>query len=328
MGFKERFFVEIQEVTKYIDEARRRLKRHIVGQDDVVEKLLLALVAGGHVLIEGVPGIAKTLIASSLAQLLGLSFKRIQFTPDLLPSDLIGMSIFRPDVGKFVVEKGPVFTNVVLADEINRSPPKVHSALLEVMAEKQVTIFGETFFVYPPYFVMATQNPIEQEGTYPLPEAELDRFMMKIMMGYPSGDQETQIIKDCMVDKMPKPLETFLKPEEILAMQEKVDEVHIDERVIRYAVAITNGTRPTSSEGEKWKDLIVWGASPRASMWLVRGAKTAALFEGRDFVTPHDIKMLAPDVLRHRIVLTYKALSEGLSSDTIISFILKETASP
>jgi MoxR-like ATPase len=320
--------VETAEVKEIIERCLLQVATRVVGQQDAVRKILLALVSGGHVLVEGVPGIAKTLMVSTVAQLCGLTFKRIQFTPDLLPSDLIGMSIFRPDEGKFVVEKGPVFTNIVLADEINRAPPKVQSALLEVMAEKQVTIFGQTFYVYPPYFVMATQNPIEQEGTYVLPEAQLDRFMLKILLSYPTPEEEKKVVQDCMVQMMPKPISTMLSPENVLALQEKLDDIHVDERVIQYAVDIVSATRTNTSEGKHNEGLILWGASPRATMWLIRGARAIAMFDGRDFVTPHDVKVLAPDVLRHRLILTYKAQADGINSDAIVDRILKEIPSP
>ena len=295
----------------------------------LVKKMFLALIAGGHVLVEGVPGIAKTLMISTIAQIAGLPFKRIQFTPDLLPSDLTGMSVFRPDQGKFVVEKGPVFTNVVLADEINRAPPKVQSALLEVMAEKQVTIFGQTYVVDRPYFVMATQNPIEQEGTYVLPEAQLDRFMFKLLAQYPNAVEEKLIAVNSMVQGMPTPLEPFLKVEDLLAMQKQVDAIHIDERVVDYAVELVVSTR----DSEKLKNLklegaIQWGGSPRATLWLIRGAKTFAMVEGRDFVTPHDIKAIAKDVLRHRLILTYEAQADGLTPDAVIEKLLQEIPSP
>jgi MoxR-like ATPase len=321
--------VESGQVKKVVDECLARVAKRIIGQEDLVKKVFLALIAGGHVLVEGVPGIAKTLMISTISQLTGLPFKRIQFTPDLLPSDLTGMSIFRPDEGKFVVEKGPVFTNVVLADEINRAPPKVQSALLEVMAEKQVTIFGQTFAVNRPYFVMATQNPIEQEGTYALPEAQLDRFMLKLLMPYPSAAEERLIAVHCIVQAMPSPIEPYLKVEDLKAMQDSVDGIHIDDRVIDYAVDLVIATR----DAEKLKSLklestVQWGASPRATLWLIRGAKTAAMTEGRDFVTPHDIKGIAKEVLRHRLILTYEAQAEGLTPDAIVEKLLTEIPSP
>ena len=305
------------------------MEQRIVGQQELIKKLFVALLAGGHVLVEGVPGIAKTLIVSTMAQLIGLPFKRIQFTPDLLPSDLTGMSIFRPDQGKFVVEKGPVFTNIVIADEINRAPPKVQAALLEVMAEKQVTIFGQTFVVSTPFFVMATQNPIEQEGTYMLPEAQLDRFMFKLLASYPSADEESLIAKNCMVQAMPAPLETRLKLEDVQAMQQQIDSVHVDDKVISYAVELVLSTRePERLKLRNLQSAIQWGASPRATLWLVRGAKTLALCEGRDYVTPYDVKSIAKDVLRHRLVLTYESQAEGITSDAIIERLLQEVASP
>lgn len=309
-----------------LDTCLQRMSERIVGQRDLIERLLLALIAGGHVLVEGVPGIAKTLMIASLAQVTGLPFKRIQFTPDLLPSDLTGMSVFRPDQGKFVVEKGPVFTNVVLADEINRAPPKVQSALLEVMAEKQVTIFGQTFAVPPPFFVMATQNPIEQEGTYSLPEAQLDRFMFKLLAPYPTAEEEKRIATTSMVHMMPGALQAALPHEDLQLMQKSIESVHIDDKVVDYTVAIVLSTRSSKLQGGKYP--IQWGASPRATLWLLRGARTYAMMAGRDFVTPHDIKMLAKDVLRHRIILTYDAQAEGFTADSIVETILREVPSP
>jgi MoxR-like ATPase len=321
--------VDSGQVKQVLDECLARVAQRIIGQQELVKKLFLALIAGGHVLVEGVPGIAKTLLISTISQITGLPFKRIQFTPDLLPSDLTGMSIFRPDQGKFVVEKGPVFTNVVLADEINRAPPKVQSALLEVMAEKQVTIFGQTFVVSPPYFVMATQNPIEQEGTYSLPEAQLDRFMFKLLMPYPSVAEEHLIATHSIVQTMPKPLDAFLKTEDLMAMQERVDGIHVDDRVVDYAVALVVATRdPERLKGLKLESSLQWGASPRATLWLLRGARTLAMTEGRDFVTPHDVKAIAKDVLRHRLILTYEAQAEGLTPDAIVDKLLQEIPSP
>jgi len=304
------------------------MEHRIVGQKDLIKKLFIALVSGGHVLVEGVPGIAKTLIVSTIAQLVGLPFKRIQFTPDLLPSDLIGMSVFRPDEGKFVVEKGPVFTNVVLADEINRAPPKVQSAMLEVMAEKNVTIFGQTFSVSMPYFVMATQNPIEQEGTYVLPEAQLDRFMFKLIVEYPSQEEEHEIAKSSMVQIMPPPIEPCLTIEELESIQKKLDAVHVDEKVLSYAVSLVLATRDVERlKTYNLEGMIQWGASPRATLWLVRGARALALAADREFVTPHDVKSLAKDVLRHRLVLSYEAQASGITADTLIDRLLLEIPS-
>ena len=307
----------------------RKVEQRIVGQQDLIKKMFVAMLAGGHVLVEGVPGIAKTLMVSTMAQLIGLPFKRIQFTPDLLPSDLTGMSVFRPDQGKFVVEKGPVFTNIVLADEINRAPPKVQAALLEVMAEKQVTIFGQTFVVSPPFFVMATQNPIEQEGTYVLPEAQLDRFMFKLLAPYPNADEESQIAKTSMVQAMPPPLESFLQVEEIQHMQQQIDTIHVDDKVISYAVELVLSTRdPERLKLHSLQTSIQWGASPRATLWLIRGARTLALCDGRDYITPYDVKSIAKDVMRHRLVLTYEAQAEGITPDHIVERLLQEVPSP
>ena len=324
----EVLIVDSEQVKRILDGCFARVAQRIIGQQELVKKVFLAMLAGGHVLVEGVPGIAKTLLISTISQLVGLPFKRIQFTPDLLPSDLTGMSIFRPDQGKFVVEKGPVFTNVVLADEINRAPPKVQSALLEVMAEKQVTIFGQTFSVSLPYFVMATQNPIEQEGTYPLPEAQLDRFMFKVLMPYPSAAEERLIATHSIVQTMPAPLEPYLKAEDVQAMQQQVDRIHVDEKVVDYAVDIVVATRNAERLKElKLETAIQWGASPRATLWLLRGARTLAMTEGRDFVTPHDVKEIAKDVLRHRLIMTYEAQAEGLTPDLVIEKLLQEIAS-
>lgn len=312
-----------------LEQCFQHVAQRVIGQQDLVRKLFIALLAGGHVLVEGVPGIAKTLMVSTMAQIIGLPFKRIQFTPDLLPSDLTGMSVFRPDEGKFVVEKGPVFTNIVLADEINRAPPKVQSALLEVMAEKQVTIFGQTFVVNTPYFVMATQNPIEQEGTYSLPEAQLDRFMFKLIAPYPTDADEKIIAKNSMVQAMPPPLNAVLDPDILRSVQHLVDTVHVDDKVVDYAVELVMATREHQRlANRKLEHVIQWGASPRATLWLIRGAKTVALCEGRDFVTPYDVKSLAKEVLRHRLILTYEAQAEGLTADAIIDRLLHEIPSP
>jgi MoxR-like ATPase len=328
-----RFFhggvVDTVQAKQIVDECMRHVAQRVIGQEPLLKRVLVALIAGGHVLVEGVPGIAKTLMISTIAQLVGLPFKRIQFTPDLLPSDLTGMSVFKPDEGKFVIEKGPVFTNIVLADEINRAPPKVQSALLEVMAEKQVTIFGQTLTVEPPYFVMATQNPIEQEGTYTLPEAQLDRFMFKLLAPYPNTAEERLIAIHSTVQTMPPPVQAFLKIDDLRAMQKQIDAIHIDDRVIDYAVDLVVATR----DKEKLKSLdlggaIQWGASPRATLWLIRGARTLALVEGRDFVTPHDIKEISKDVLRHRLILSYEAQADGLTPDAAVDQLLQGVPSP
>jgi MoxR-like ATPase len=314
---------------RLVEGCMERISTRIVGQNDLVKKVLLALISGGHVLVEGVPGIAKTLLISTVAQLIGLPFKRIQFTPDLLPSDLTGMSIFNPKEGKFVIEQGPVFTNIVLADEINRAPPKVQSALLEVMAEKQVTIFGTTLSVKPPFFVMATQNPIEQEGTYPLPEAQLDRFMMKLVAPYPTAEEEKKIATQSMIHLVPAPVSPALSLEELTRMQQNVEAITIHEKIIDYIVEIVVSTRdPTKQTALKLNHAIQWGASPRATLWMIRGAKTLALIEGRDFVTPHDVKEIAKEVLRHRLVLSYEAQADGMTADTIVDRLLKEIPSP
>ena len=315
------------QIKAQIDSCLTHMETRIVGQKNLIKKLFLALIAGGHVLVEGVPGIAKTLMIASLAQMIELPFKRIQFTPDLLPSDLIGMSVFRPDQGKFIIEKGPVFTNIILADEINRAPPKVQSALLEVMAEKQVTIFGQTFHIAPPFFVMATQNPIEQEGTYILPEAQLDRFMFKLLVTYPSQEEEQKIAQKSMVHMMPTPLEAQLTLSELQTMQQHVDTIHVEDNVMQYAVSLVLATRDPKQVPEL-EHVIQWGASPRATLWLIRGGRAHAMIEGRTFVTPHDIKALAKDILRHRIILSYEAQASGHTPDSVIENLLEMIPSP
>ena len=321
--------MDSQQAKQIVDGCMGHVAQRVIGQEPLLKKILVALIAGGHVLVEGVPGIAKTLMISTIAQLAGLPFKRIQFTPDLLPSDLTGMSIFKPDEGKFVVEKGPVFTNIVLADEINRAPPKVQSALLEVMAEKQVTIFGQTFTIDPPYFVMATQNPIEQEGTYSLPEAQLDRFMFKLLAPYPSPAEERLIAVRSTVQNMPPPVQPFLSIEDLRAMQQQIDAIHIDDHVVDYAVDLVVATRDKEKlKGLKLEQAIQWGASPRATLWLIRGSKTLAMVDGRDFVTPHDVKEISKDVFRHRLILSYEAQADGLTPDAAVDRLLEGVPSP
>ena len=300
-----------------LESAMFEMKRVIVGQEAMLERVLVALLAGGHLLIEGVPGLAKTLTVKTLADVLGGTFKRVQFTPDLVPSDLIGTRIYRPNRGSFDIELGPVFCNFLLADEINRAPAKVQSALLEVMQEKQVTIGTETFRVRDPFLVMATQNPIESEGTYPLPEAQLDRFMMKIVVDYPNfGEEMTVVQRSLAADHG---VERILSAEDLLAFQRTVHDVYVDRLVREYAVALTMATRDPERYGVGGlTGFIAYGASPRGSINLIFAARALSLLRGRRYVLPIDVRDVAHDVLRHRIVLTYEALAEEVSADRLL----------
>ena len=303
------------------------VRRVIVGQDAMLERILVGLLAGGHLLLEGVPGLAKTLTIKTLADILGGSFRRIQFTPDLVPADLVGTRIYRPDRATFETELGPVFANFLLADEINRAPAKVQSALLEVMQEHQVTIGHTTHAVPDPFLVLATQNPIEAEGTYPLPEAQVDRFMLKIRLGYPSPGEETEIVNRSMGGTL-KP-RAVLDPDSLRILQSSVANVYVDPRIVNYAVTLVDATRRPG----RWNlaDLgpyVAYGASPRGSINLVYGARALALLRGRRYVVPSDVTELAPDVLRHRLVLSYAGLAEGITPDSIISRIVSVVPAP
>jgi MoxR-like ATPase len=296
----------------------------LVGQDMMVQRLLTGLLTGGHVLLEGVPGLAKTLTVRCLAQAIDTGFSRIQFTPDMLPADIIGTEIFNPKEGTYSVKKGPIFSNLILADEINRAPAKVQAALLEAMQERQGTIGTHTYPLEEPFLVLATQNPIEQEGTYPLPEAQVDRFMLKVKVGYPSKEEERRI-----VDRMSSgvAVETQVSkvasPREILDARRAVEQVFVDEKVRNYVVDLVHATRDPKGAGIAELDgMIEMGASPRASIYLVRAAKAHAFLKGRTYATPHDVKTLAPDVLRHRVVLTYEAEAEGKTAEDVIERIL------
>ncbi len=303
------------------------IRRVIVGQDAMLERILVGLLSGGHLLLEGVPGLAKTLTIKTLAEVLGGSFKRIQFTPDLMPSDLVGTRIYRPDRGEFEVEPGPVFANFLLADEINRAPAKVQSALLEVMQEHQVTIGHETFKVPSPFLVLATENPIEAEGTYPLPEAQVDRFMLKILLDYPNPADEAQIVARSLVGAA-APRE-ILDADGLLRLQQTVTEVYVDPRLISYAVALVEATRKLTYWGAPDLETYVsYGASPRGSINLIHGARAMALLHGRRYVLPSDIIALAPDVLRHRLVLSYAALADGITADTIVNRVVSLVPAP
>lgn len=318
---------KVQESNQKFLAAKREIGRVIVGQAMMVDRLLLALLADGHLLIEGLPGLAKTLAVTTLANVIQCDHKRIQFTPDLLPADLIGTSIYNPKEGAFSISKGPVFTNVLLADEINRAPAKVQSALLEVMQERQVTISGQTFSTGRPYLVLATQNPIEQEGTYPLPEAQTDRFMMKVKIDYPSIEDEKEILlRMGTLSKKPE-AQGVITGEEILQAREVVNQIYVDDKILNYILSIVFATRAPLHYGVQLDSMLIYGASPRASLALKILGQAHAYLAGRAYVTPYDIKQVAPDVLRHRLRLSYEAEAESVTADQIINQILDATPS-
>jgi MoxR-like ATPase len=310
-----------------LHEALHEVKRVIVGQDAMLERLLVSLLAGGHVLLEGVPGLAKTLTVKTMAQVLGGSFSRIQFTPDLVPADLVGTRIYRPDSGRFDTELGPVFANFLLADEINRAPAKVQSALLEVMQERQVTIGGATFEVPRPFLVMATQNPIESEGTYPLPEAQVDRFLMKILVGYPEPGEEAAVVGRSLGE--PPDIRERLSAEALERHALSARDVLVDRDLIAYAVALADATRHPDRYGiADVAELVEFGASPRGPIGLVQAGRVLAMLRGRRHVSVEDVRDLAADVLRHRIVLSYDALSEGVTADAVLERVLAAVPEP
>ena len=318
----------IQQESAFVDLLTIEMGKVIVGQKQLVENLLIGLLAGGHILLEGVPGLAKTLAINTLAQAVDAKFSRIQFTPDLLPADLTGTLIYSQKDGRFEVHKGPVFANFVLADEINRSPAKVQSALLEAMQEHQVTIGEETFHLPEPFLVMATQNPIEQEGTYPLPEAQVDRFMLKVIVGYPKKDEERQIIRMNNLGEFPK-ADPVVKPEDIVRARGVVRDVYMDEKIERYIVDIVYATRTPDDYGLKGVgNLISYGASPRASISLSLAAKAYAFIKRRGYVIPEDVRAVCPEVLRHRIGLTYEAEAENVTTDNLVSEVLNAVMVP
>ncbi len=315
-------------VSEQFKKAREEVKKVIVGQEDLLERLLLGLLGRGHLLLEGLPGLAKTLTIQTLSNVLGVSFSRIQFTPDLLPADLLGTRIYMPAKGDFKTQKGPIFANLVLADEINRAPAKVQSALLEAMQEHQVTIGPDTFKLEEPFFVMATQNPIEHEGTYPLPEAQVDRFFMKVEVDYPGFDDEKEIITRMTEGAVLKTGEV-LSAQAILKAQKFVDGIYVSETLKEYIVHLVTATRnPAKYQLEKLVPLIEYGASPRASIGLTVAAKARAFLDGRGYATPDDVKALAADVMRHRLILTYEGEAQNLSADDVISQILGKVPVP
>ena len=325
----------IQEINQKVREASvvmtdilREIGKVIVGQQYLVERLLIALLADGHVLIEGVPGLAKTLSVRTLAQTLDTKFQRIQFTPDLLPADIIGTLVYNPKDGNFSTKKGPIFANIILADEINRAPSKVQSALLEAMQERQVTIGENTFPLAQPFLVLATQNPIEQEGTYPLPEAQVDRFMLKLIVTYPTKKEEKEILERMTSGKEIE-VHPVIKPEKLFDLRKLLHQIYIDEKVKEYILNLVFATRePAQYKLENLKPLISFGASPRASIMMTKAAKAHAFIRGRGYVTPDDVKQIGPDVLRHRLITTYEAEAEETTSDDIVKKIFDQIEVP
>jgi MoxR-like ATPase len=311
-----------------IDNVLEQVARRVVGQHAMVERLLISLLTGGHVLLEGVPGLAKTLTVRTLAETVNTHFSRIQFTPDLLPADVVGTQVFDQATTKFTVKKGPIFANIVLADEINRAPAKVQAALLEAMQEKQVTIGGTTFTLEEPFLVLATQNPIEQEGTYPLPEAQIDRFMLKLRVGYPSRDEEKEIMRR-MAGGEAIPVEHVAGPAAIMAARGRIASIFLDERIVNYIVDLVHATRAPADAGlNDLVPLIEFGASPRATIALAQASRAHAFLRGRDFVSPDDVRAMAPDVMRHRVLLTYEAEAENVISDEVIARVLAKVPAP
>ncbi len=307
---------------------KSELSKAVIGQEAMIDGLLIGLLSNGHILVEGVPGLAKTTTINALSQALGLASKRVQFTPDLLPSDIIGAQIYNPNDHSFSIKRGPLFTNLLLADEINRAPAKVQSALLEAMQEKQVTIAEESFMLPDPFMVMATQNPIEQEGVYPLPEAQLDRFMMKLKVGHNSEEEELHIMKNAATGNFGTITQVWSK-ETLFSLQEKVSAIHVDEELERYMVRLVASTRnPLSFDMEELEGLIRYGASPRASIDLYKASKAKAFLRGKDYVSPSDIGAVIQDILRHRLILSYEARAKGISSDTLIAAILEAIPVP
>ncbi|HMN67891.1 MAG TPA: MoxR family ATPase [Bdellovibrionales bacterium] len=318
----------IKKESQFVDRMLKEVSKVVVGQREMLEGIMMGLLTGGHVLLEGVPGLAKTLTIASVSKAISLGFQRIQFTPDLLPTDLIGTMIFNPKTGEFAPKQGPIFTNIVLADEINRAPAKVQSALLEAMAEKQVTIGDTTYPLDKPFLVLATQNPLEQEGTYPLPEAQMDRFMFKILVNYPKRGDEMEILNRMANDNQPQ-IETVISREDLLRAKTVADQIYVDEKIKNYIVEIVMTTREPKEHGlAQMVPLIQVGASPRATISLTRAAKAHAFIRGRGYVTADDVKGIAYHVLRHRLILTYEAEAENVNTDTVIKEILNHIEVP
>jgi len=319
----------ISRESSFVDTLKEAVSETIVGQADLVNRLLIGVLANGHILIEGVPGLAKTLLVKTIAQLIDSKFQRIQFTPDMLPADLIGTLIYNQKTGGFETRKGPIFANIILADEINRSPAKVQSALLEAMQERQVTIGKDTFVLDSPFLVLATQNPIEQEGTYPLPEAQVDRFMLKLKVDYPTKDEEKQILRKMAKTSVNQSISPVAKPEQILRAQNIINDIYVDEKVEEYILNLIFATRNPEDFGlNDLPGLIDYGASPRASINIVLAARARAFIEHRGYITPEDVRFVGADVLRHRIILTYEAEAEELTSEEIIQRLFETIEVP
>lgn len=318
----------VGEGSKVLADVAKAVHERVVGQEEAVEGLLIALLTGGHILLEGLPGLAKTLMVRTLAEAIHTGFRRIQFTPDLLPTDIVGTPVFDQSSGEFRVQRGPIFSNIVLADEINRAPPKVQAALLEAMEERQVTIAGETYPLDRPFMVLATQNPVELHGTYPLAEAQLDRFSMKLQIGYPTRDEEKTIVRRVAHGEH-IPVETVLTVGEIAEASSQVAAVHLEEEILNYIVELTFATREPKEYGlSDLADLIEFGASPRATIFLTRTARARAYLRGRDYVMPDDVKAMAPKVMRHRLRMTYEADARGIDSEEIVRRVLGAVPSP
>ncbi|MBC8527047.1 MAG: MoxR family ATPase [Candidatus Cloacimonetes bacterium] len=319
---------KVMERTEFIQTVFNEIGKVIVGQEYMVRRMLIGLFADGHILLEGVPGLAKTLAVSTLSQVISVGFQRIQFTPDLLPADLIGTLIYNQKEGTFTPKKGPIFSNLILADEINRAPAKVQSALLEAMQERQITIGEKSYKLTEPFLVLATQNPIEQEGTYPLPEAQVDRFMLKLKIDYPNKEEEKEIINR-MADQQEIKIKKVIKSKDVIQTRNLVNEIYVDEKIKEYVLNLVFATRnPLEYDIKEIKDFIEYGASPRASIYLVRAAKANALLDQRGYVSPEDIKEIGKDVLRHRIILTYEAEAENITTEDIVNKLFDEIEIP
>ena len=315
--------------SQFIEQLRKNIKKVIVGQDQLIDKIIIAILADGHILLEGVPGLGKTLVVNTISRLINTKFQRIQFTPDMLPADLIGTLIYNQKLGKFETRKGPIFSNIILADEINRSPAKVQSSLLESMQEKQITIGENTFKLEKPFLVMATQNPIEQEGTYPLPEAQVDRFMFKLVVTYPNFESERLILRNNTNSSVTSTVESIVDPKVILEAQSVSESIYVDPKIEDYVLNLISATREPKQSGlDELENIIDFGASPRATINLIKAAKARAFTEKRGYVTPEDIRFIGKDVLRHRIILTYEAEAEEMSSDDVIDRLFESIEVP
>jgi MoxR-like ATPase len=327
--------VDVKQISKKVEQegallekVRAEINKVIIGQRQLIDSLLIALLCNNHILIEGVPGLAKTMAVNTLARVLQASFQRIQFTPDLLPADLTGTLIYNPQTSGFTVRKGPIFANIILADEINRAPAKVQSALLEAMQERQITIGDTSYKLEEPFMVLATQNPIEQQGTYPLPEAQVDRFMLKVKIVYPSKEEELKILRRMAKATPNLEISPLMQPSDIFRLRELNDEIYMDEKIEEYIVNIVDATRNPAEYGLEIANLIQYGASPRATIFLTMAAKAYALLQGRAYVTPQDIKTIGPDVLRHRVIVSYEAEAEEKTSEQIIAQIFDQVKVP